>query len=103
MKIIKTASGKQQIKISKTEWTSIGKKAGWMKKAQVAIGGKKVDLKSIEIDGIDRRDYPDFCDAYISSATFEDGTPLSDEEVTSLDSESSGLVNEMIHENQLWH
>ena len=29
MKIIKTASGKQQIKISKSEWENIGKKAGW--------------------------------------------------------------------------
>jgi len=33
MKLIKTASGKQKIKISKREWQSIGKKAGWMKKA----------------------------------------------------------------------
>jgi len=34
MKLIKTASGKKKIKISKREWKSIGKKAGWMKKAQ---------------------------------------------------------------------
>lgn len=34
MKIIKTASGKKTIKISKKEWESIGKKAGWMKKAK---------------------------------------------------------------------
>ena len=33
MKLIKTASGKKKIKISKSEWQSIGKKAGWMKKA----------------------------------------------------------------------
>ena len=32
MKIIKTASGKSKIKISKKEWQSIGKKAGWMDK-----------------------------------------------------------------------
>ncbi len=31
MKLIKTASGKQTIKLSKKEWTDIGKKAGWMK------------------------------------------------------------------------
>ena len=36
MKIVKTASGKQNIKISKKEWTNIGKKAGWMKKAEVS-------------------------------------------------------------------
>ncbi len=35
MKLVKTASGKQTIKISKSEWTSIGKKAGWIKVAQI--------------------------------------------------------------------
>jgi hypothetical protein len=34
MKIVKTASGKQIINLSKKEWTSIGKKAGWMKEAE---------------------------------------------------------------------
>jgi len=29
MKLIKTASGKKQIKINKSEWESIGKTAGW--------------------------------------------------------------------------
>ena len=29
MKIIKTASGKKTIKMSKKEWEAIGKKAGW--------------------------------------------------------------------------
>ena len=32
MKITKTASGKKMIKISKSEWETIGKKQGWMKK-----------------------------------------------------------------------
>jgi hypothetical protein len=35
MKIIKTASGKRSIKLSKSEWQSIGKKAGWMKESQL--------------------------------------------------------------------
>jgi len=30
MKIVKTASGKQQIKMSKKEWEAIGRKAQWM-------------------------------------------------------------------------
>lgn len=33
MKITKAVSGKKRIKISKKEWKSIGKKAGWTKKA----------------------------------------------------------------------
>ena len=31
MKLTKTASGKQKLKISKKEWQDIGKKAGWMR------------------------------------------------------------------------
>ena len=34
MKLTKTASGKKKLSMSRKEWTSIGKKAGWMKKAQ---------------------------------------------------------------------
>jgi len=30
MKIVRTASGKQTVKISKSEWQSIGKTAGWI-------------------------------------------------------------------------
>lgn len=30
MKIVKTASGKRKIKLSKKEWEDIGKKAGWL-------------------------------------------------------------------------
>ena len=33
MILIKTASGKKTIKISKSEWQSIGKTAGWIKTA----------------------------------------------------------------------
>jgi len=40
MKIV-TANKKQKLVLSKKEWTSIGKKAGWMKKAQVVSPEKK--------------------------------------------------------------
>jgi len=33
MKIVTAKNGKKRIKISKNEWQSIGKKAGWMKTA----------------------------------------------------------------------
>ena len=39
---------------------------------------KKID--NIEIDGIDTKDYPDFCDAYIVSADY-DGVPMTDEQL----------------------
>ena len=39
---------------------------------------KKID--NIEIDGIDFKDYPDFCDAYIVSADY-DGVPMTDKQL----------------------
>lgn len=42
---------------------------------------KKID--NIEIDGIDTKDYPDFCDAYIVSADY-DGVPMTDEQLDEL-------------------
>ena len=42
---------------------------------------KKID--NIEIDGIDTKDYPDFCDAYIVSADY-DGVPMNDEQLDKL-------------------
>tara|TARA_R110000824_G_scaffold148242_3_gene317855 strand:+ start:42826 stop:43170 length:345 start_codon:yes stop_codon:yes gene_type:complete len=39
MNITKTASGKKQIKITRKEWTAIGKTAGWMKTAAQQIQG----------------------------------------------------------------
>ena len=37
MKILKTANNKKKIKISKKEWTDIGKKAGWTKMSQYQV------------------------------------------------------------------
>ena len=52
MKLVKTASGKMSIKISKQDWMNIGKKQGWVKEAQFEdddgtnkeIGGYKAYL-----------------------------------------------------------
>jgi len=67
------------------------------------INGKEIDMRSLEIDGVDPRDYPDFSDAYISHASFTDGTDLSDEEMDQLNNEHGDLVHELaydsLHEN----
>lgn len=48
------------------------------------VTGFVVDvLDDIEIDGIDMKDYPDFCDAYISSATYK-GVELTDDQLDEL-------------------
>ena len=49
-----------------------------MKKLDKVMDYKLID--NIEIDGIDTKDYPDFCDAYIVSADY-DGKPMTDEQL----------------------
>ena len=68
----------------------------------VTLGGKPVDVGSIEIDDIDTADYPDFTDAYITYAEFEDGTPLTEEELMKLEEENYGIVGELIFDRQLY-
>jgi hypothetical protein len=48
------------------------------------LNGRVVDESSLEIDGIDQYDYPDFSDAHYSYGEFEDGTQLSEDELEEL-------------------
>ena len=72
------------------------------KSTPLMLNGKEVDEKSIEIEGVDRRDYPDFSDAYISAANYMDGTPLSNKEIEDLDAQNNELVHEKIQDDQLY-
>ena len=60
---------------------------------------RTVDFTTLELDGVDRRDYPDFCDAYFSYAEYEDGTELTDDELEQLTEDNPDLVNSMAHES----
>ena len=53
---------------------------------------KKID--NIEVDGIDTKDYPDFCDAFIASADY-DGEPMTDSQLDELN-EDSDFVYECV-------
>ena len=44
-------------------------------------------INNIEVDGIDTEDYPDFCDAFISSA-FYDGVEMNCEQLEELNEDS---------------
>ena len=59
-------------------------------------GRQVVDL---EVDGVDGGDYPDFCDAYFSSGTYEDGTPLTDDELDRLTILADDVLWEMAFES----
>ena len=54
-------------------------------------------ISNIVIDGIDTRDYPDFCDAYISSADYDD-EPMTDEMLELLNQDSSYVYDCVINQ-----
>jgi hypothetical protein len=59
-----------------------------------------IDYSSIEIDGVDERDAPDFVDTYVSYAEWNDGIELTDEELEQLNnlSEFQELAQEKAFE-----
>jgi hypothetical protein len=46
---------------------------------------KKID--NVEVDGIDTKDYPDFCDAFISSADYN-GVPMTENQLDEINEDS---------------
>ena len=56
-------------------------------------------IENVEVDGIDTNDYPDFCDAYISSADY-DGKPMTCEQLDELN-EDRDFIYECV-QNQLF-
>ena len=63
------------------------------------LAGRTINIASLEIEGVDSRDYPDFCDAQFSYAVFEDGDELTDDELEELTEEYADVVNMMAHED----
>ena len=56
-------------------------------------------ISDVEVDGIDTRDYPDFCDAFISYAEY-DGREMTDEELDTLNEDSDFVYSAV--ENYLY-
>ena len=75
-----------------------------MSKLPVNKWVSKIDtsqVEDIEIDGINPRDYPDFCDAFILEATYK-GREMTDEELEALN-EDSDFVYEQVMEHLYWN
>ena len=64
----------------------------------VMINGKQVELRSIELDGVESWDRPDYADAYASVATFTDGTALTDDELDELSDKHGDVINMVAHD-----
>ena len=71
----------------------------------IMVNGKEVDMSSLEVDGVDSRDYPDFADAYFSAGYFVDGTDMSDEELDQFQQDNGDLLYDKaydsLHESEL--
>ena len=64
-------------------------------------GNINLDKVSIlHISGIDKRDHPDYCDAYIEEATYN-GEPASEELIEVVNNECGEMILNEIHENYL--
>lgn len=64
------------------------------------LNGRKVI--DVEIDGVDPRDYPDFCDAYFVGGVFEDtGEDLNDVEIEQLMDDYPDVLWEMAYEHYM--
>ena len=58
------------------------------------------NLADVVIEGVDMKDYPDFCDAYIESAEWADtGLPLTEDELDNLNENESEYIQEKAHES----
>ena len=68
-----------------------------MVKTKLQLNGRIV--VDATVDGIDMKDYPDFCDAYFDSACYEDGTALTDDELIELTDSNPDLLHEMIYDS----
>ena len=45
----------------------------------------KRKITNMEFEGVETSDYPDFCNAFMVSAEWDDGTPLTDQELEAVD------------------
>lgn len=52
-------------------------------------------ITSVEIDGVDHNDYPDYVDAFISNAEYN-GKEMTDEEIDDLNDNHTDFVQEEV-------
>jgi hypothetical protein len=63
------------------------------------LNGRLISINSLEVDGVDTKDYPDFSDAYFSYGEYEDGQRLTDDELEQATKAYPEVVNEVVHES----
>lgn len=62
-----------------------------------------IEMSSVEVGGVNRSDYPDFVDAYVSYAEFIDGTPLSESQLEKLNDAFPDIAQEYAYDASYHH
>ena len=75
--------------------------ADWWNNELIILNGKEVDINSLKVTNIDKHDYPDFSDAYISSGNSKNHSELDDNELEAINNYYPELVNDLA--NQQYH
>ena len=59
------------------------------------------NITGLEVDGVDPKDYPDFCDAFFSFGVLltGDGRELTEDELIQLGEDYPEILNEMAYES----
>ena len=85
------------------DWKQFVTESSHHHQREISVNGKEVDTDSLEIDGIDMRDYPDFVDAYFSDGEFMDGSEMSQDELDYLRDHHGELlynkIQDRLHES----
>lgn len=63
------------------------------------INGKEVAKGSIQLEGVDIKDHPDYTDAYAVKAEFTDGKELTSNELDKLNDEYRDLIRDIAEES----
>ena len=63
------------------------------------LNGMAILTDSLVVDGIDKSDYPDFCDAYFAFARFADGTVLTDDQLEELTDKYRDVLHEKVFDH----
>ena len=63
----------------------------------VIFNGKQVNMNSLEFDNVFAWDYPDYCDAYVKHAEFNDGSGLTESEIDILEEKFYSEVRDVLY------
>jgi hypothetical protein len=65
----------------------------------VMEGDREVDLSTVELDGVNSWDHPDYADAYATYAEYTDGTPLTDDELEQFTNDNGDFINQKANDS----